>query len=46
MSFLILDFLMVGLKLRIPDDKVKNKDFMMTGLDLRFLMTGLKLKIS
>jgi hypothetical protein len=46
MSFLMLDFLMVGLKLRIPDDRVKNKDFMMTGLNLRFLMTWLKLNIS
>jgi hypothetical protein len=38
----MLDFLMVGLKLGIPDDRVQNKDFMKTGLDLRFLMTGLK----
>jgi hypothetical protein len=36
-----LDFLMEVLKLRIPNNKVKDGDFLMISLNLRFLMIGL-----
>jgi hypothetical protein len=36
-----LDFLMEVLKLRIPNNKVKDGDFLMTSLNFRFLMIGL-----
>jgi hypothetical protein len=44
MSFLMegLDFLMIKLKLRIPYDRVENRDFLMTWLNLRFLIIKLK----
>ena len=47
LSFLMegLDFLVEVLKLRIPDNKVKNGDFLMTWLNLRFVMIWLNILV-